>query len=254
MSGRTVKSFMALVWVLWIAGLLTVLIMNLQSRTNFQSSWIVLPTPSPAPPSVSPPPEANVKPRMIWEVNPSELSDLLTSLGIVVGGLWAYFKFFKGRTFRTRLEPKITAKIVNQGNTKILIASMELTNIGFTVVYLNPLTSIDVYVINPVTPTELSSVKLGDSPRTFPVFENHSWIEPEETIRDEIMLRLPNADNVSYQLKLVIRSENRSIVKRWKSWRKRRRLGGKWSSSCVAQKESAELKNLRRLSHDYGRH
>jgi len=245
---------MILVWMLWIGGLLVVLITNLQSRTNVRPPVLVLPTPSPAPPSASPRAEANVKPRMIWEVNPSELSDLLTSLGIVVGGLWAYFKFFKGRTFRTRLEPKITAKIVNQGNTKILIASMELTNIGLTVVYLNPLTSIDVYVINLVPPTKLSSVKLGDSPRTFPVFEHHSWIEPEETIRDEIMLRLPNADDISYQLQLVVRSENRSIVKRWESWRKRRRLGGKWSSSCVAQKEAAELKNLRRLSHDYGRH
>ncbi|MEN3329171.1 MAG: hypothetical protein V7638_3978 [Acidobacteriota bacterium] len=254
MSGRTVKSLMAIVWLLWFAGLLVVLIANLQSRTNLQPPLIVLPTPTPAPSSVFPPPDANVNPRMMWEVNPSELSDLLTSLGIVLGGLWAYFKFFKGRTFHRRLEPKITAKIVDQGNTKILIASMELTNIGLTVVYLNPLTSIDVYVINLRTPTDLSSVRLGHTPRSFRVFKNHSWIEPEETIRDEMMLRLPNGDNVSYQLKLVVRSENRSIVKRWKSWRKRRRLGGKWSSSCVAQKEPAEPKNLRRLSHDYGRH
>jgi hypothetical protein len=254
MSGRTVKTLMVLVWALWFAGLLAVLIANVQSRTNFQPPTIVLPTPSPASPSVSPPPAANVKPRMIWEVNPSELADIMTSLGILVGGLWAYFKFFKGRTFHTRLEPKITAKIVDQGNTKILIVSMELTNIGLTVVYLNPLTSIDVYAANLVTPTDLSGVRWGNTPRSFRVFKNHSWIEPEETIRDEMMLRLSNADNIGYQLKLVVRSENRSIIRRWESWRKRRRLGGKWSSSCIPQEERTEPKDLRRLSHDYGRH
>jgi hypothetical protein len=34
------------------------------------------------------------------------LQKLFTIAAIVVGGIWAYFNFFKGRTYRMRLEPE----------------------------------------------------------------------------------------------------------------------------------------------------
>lgn len=246
MGARFVKNILRIVWVVWLAGILIVVIANLKTRGDPQLPILVLkPTPLLAPsnvpePTISPSPPNTAQPRMLWELNTSELKDLITSVGIVLGGLWAYFKFFRGRVFHARLEPKVTATIVDQGDSKNLIVSMELNNVGLGVVYLSSLTSIDVYETNLATSTQLTGIKWGDSPKTFRAFANHSWIEPEETVRDEIMIRLANADDISHRLVLVVRSENRSIRKRWTSWQKRQTLGGKWSSTCVARKESAQ--------------
>src|SRR5262245_7455367 len=35
-----------------------------------------------------------------------------TILGIVVAGIWAYYNYFRGRTYRPRLEPEITATLL----------------------------------------------------------------------------------------------------------------------------------------------
>ena len=37
-----------------------------------------------------------------------------------------------------------------------------------------------------------------------PVFENHEWIEPGETIKDQLLLKLPTVESGALKLKLRI--------------------------------------------------
>jgi hypothetical protein len=39
------------------------------------------------------------------------------ALAIIVAGIWAYFKFIKGRVFKARLEPSIDGTVINRTNT-----------------------------------------------------------------------------------------------------------------------------------------
>jgi hypothetical protein len=252
-NGRYVRNIVLLVGLIWLAGISAVIIANLNTSGAPQIPIPVLkPTPSPTPnektsPELtgSPSPGVNAKPRMIWQVNTSEVKDLATVLGILLGGFWAYFKFFKGRTFKARLEPRVTGKIIDQGNISTLIVSMEIKNVGLGVVYLSDLTSIDVYETDLETSAKPTKAKWGRSPKTYRAFAEHSWIEPEETVRDEILLRLPGVATKGYRVDLVVRSENRSLPERWTSWQTRRRMGGHWSSTSVSQKEPAEEESLK---------
>jgi hypothetical protein len=40
------------------------------------------------------------------------LANVSQSLALIGGGVWAYFKFVKGRTFQDRLTPTVSGKIV----------------------------------------------------------------------------------------------------------------------------------------------
>ena len=41
------------------------------------------------------------------------LANLTQSLALIAGGVWAYFKFVKGRTFQDRLTPTVSGKFVS---------------------------------------------------------------------------------------------------------------------------------------------
>ena len=40
------------------------------------------------------------------------LTNVIQSLALVAGGVWAYFKFTKGRTFQDRLTPTVSGRVV----------------------------------------------------------------------------------------------------------------------------------------------
>ena len=47
-------------------------------------------------------------------------ANVTQSLALIAGGVWAYFKFAKGRTFQDRLIPTVNAKIVMIDGTVFL--------------------------------------------------------------------------------------------------------------------------------------
>lgn len=59
------------------------------------------------------------------------MSKLLSSLILVVGAVFSYYRFFKGRTFSERIEIKIQAKVFDYNSDgKIHTIDLELENIG----------------------------------------------------------------------------------------------------------------------------
>src|SRR5438876_8486600 len=69
----------------------------------------------------------------------TELSEILAALestfvilGVTIGGLWAYYVHIRGRVYRTRLEPKVTGRLVRKGNTVWVAARAQLRNVGLS--------------------------------------------------------------------------------------------------------------------------
>src|SRR5678815_2323795 len=54
------------------------------------------------------------------------------SLALIAGGVWAYFKFAKGRTFEERLNTAVSGKLVPIDGAVFLIVAIRLQNVGLS--------------------------------------------------------------------------------------------------------------------------
>jgi hypothetical protein len=113
--------------------------------------------PSPASPSVEPSPTASTSATasqspvaaqtMPVSATPTNLEStskitgiiesVLKDVALIVGGLFAYWKFFMGRTFQPRLEPSVSASARVEENQTSLSVVCKLKNVGLSRVDLD---------------------------------------------------------------------------------------------------------------------
>lgn len=153
------------------------------------------------------------------------LASLAQALAIVVGGLWAYFKFLRGRTFASRAELAVAAAPL-PGERPALKVTATLKNAGLSKL---PLRTQAVLLFGvSARPTEENSTatverKIGKARK---IFAAHGWVEAGETIADELVLLLPERDGL-----LAWRVECRV-------YERRRAEGGlRWTASVVVPGE-----------------
>src|SRR2546429_3204710 len=60
------------------------------------------------------------------------LKNVATIIAFGAGAVWAYFNFFKGRTYRSRLEPKVSGKLISRNGANYLIVTAQLKNVGLS--------------------------------------------------------------------------------------------------------------------------
>src|SRR5580700_3460648 len=60
------------------------------------------------------------------------IKTITETLAIAIGGLWAYYKFFKGRTFRPRLELSVEGKAWNEKHVTHLRTFAQIKNVGLS--------------------------------------------------------------------------------------------------------------------------
>jgi hypothetical protein len=132
------------------------------------------------------------------------ISSSLTATAVVVGGIWAYFKFVKGRTYRPRLDVTILGQWREVGGMHFLWVRVVVKNIGASVVeLLQKGTGLRLSILapeqpEPPAPTTWSSLKV------FAILGRHDWVEPGETVSDDILLSLgPGPQLVLAETRLV---------------------------------------------------
>lgn len=197
------------------------------------STEVLVPAPA-ATPSPAPTPSVTT-PSLPWYYDVTKLKDFVTALGILIGGLFAYFKFFKGRTFKPRLELSVSGKVIHDEGVKLLATALGIKNTGLSVVFINKeLTRLEVYLHKPLSGSGKNIEWLRTDPPTR-AFSAHGWVEPGETINDHLVVKLPDDDYLIYRIELVVRSRWPSLPDKLKAWKKRRRLGGKWRGNYVVE-------------------
>jgi hypothetical protein len=129
----------------------------------------------------------------------------LTSVAILAGGVWAYYNFFKGRVYRTRLEPTASGRLVSDGESTYLIATVTLKNAGLSKVDLHQEGS-GLRVFACATGPAVTDARDVEWERigTFPIFADHRWIEPGEMISEDRMIAVPGKGHVAFLLELRI--------------------------------------------------
>ena len=121
----------------------------------------------------------------------------LTIIGVCVSAFWTYYKFFHARTFQDRLELEITGEIVQKSNLYYLLVEYSLKNIGLTKTDIKEAGSY-LTVVFPLLATNLSGKKLkqvdwdSENKNTINVFLRQPYIEPNETIKEQVLYLIPD--------------------------------------------------------------
>ena len=111
-----------------------------------------------------------------------------TLIGLAAAGVWGYFNFIKSRTYFPRLEMTASGDIRQRNGRQYLVPRITLSNIGKSKVRLIESGSgYRVWIARGATDDTGALVWLGGKP-VYDLFIHHKWIEPGETIFDELNL------------------------------------------------------------------
>jgi len=118
------------------------------------------------------------------------IGTIITSLAVIVGGIWAYFKFAKGRTLRPKLAIDVSGQWLRKNRKHWLHARITVENIGTSKVTITQKgTYIEVKVLAASQPSPPDYAK-WKSVGEYEILDDHRWIEPGETVSDDLMLNL----------------------------------------------------------------
>lgn len=127
-------------------------------------------------------------------------------VALLIGGAWAYLNYVRGRTFKKRLELKISAKQLRSKAGPLLSGAVQMKNVGLSKFPIQQKgTAIIFSDLRPspgaTRPTEMTEEVVG----VREVFKDHAWIEPGETIGEDFLLQLPESeDRIAMKLELRV--------------------------------------------------
>ena len=165
----------------------------------------------------------------------SLIDTALKIVALVVGGLFAYWKFFMGRTFHPRLEPTVTASARTEDGQVFLKVSCKVKNVGLSSVDLDKdLSIIEVFLQDLAVTTYPAEVAWRkESDLWANVFTSHGWIEGGETIEDAHLFVFPYVQNRTCRVELQVFRAQRSLSERLREWRRRRKGPNAWAHHAV---------------------
>jgi hypothetical protein len=154
----------------------------------------------------------------------SVANEIVTSTAIIVGGVWTYFKFIKGRTFAHRAELDISASFVSNNANLYLSISVVFKNTGSSQLPLNP----DMKVIRLFRMSDNShgGIHAADWERisTVSILDQHDWLEAQETVSDTLIYCLSSSDKTGhgvFQIEALVAAPRRLITRKGTQWQSR---------------------------------
>jgi hypothetical protein len=154
---------------------------------------------------------------MSWIVNVlrtltlGDFDSLVKILAIVLAGIGAYYKFFKGRVHVSRLEPKISGSVVCKDGISYLLVTASVRNIGLSKVEItHDVSGFRVTSHKPMPNITAPQIVYWRDPAVFDVFVDDPWIEPGEAVEEQHLVAIPNceAEHFAFNLELRIVSKN----------------------------------------------
>lgn len=136
-------------------------------------------------------------------------ASLTQTLALIAGGVWAYFKFAKGRTFRDRLNPAVGGKLVSIDGSVFLMVTIRFQNVGLSrIAFDQDVSSLAVFEFVPSQTDVLLSVE-NNRLATVRVFrDTDRYIEPNEIIERQTLIALPHVSVIGYQLEFEVFSDS----------------------------------------------
>jgi len=134
------------------------------------------------------------------------IQKILTILAILIGAIWTYFNYFRGRTYRPRLENDVCGNVIQIDNSLLLNVKIKIKNVGLSKIDIKQKGS-GLRIIALKKPSEVKKVVKYEGTRlkTVPIFQDHGWIEPNEPITDVHTFLLPNNDyfGLKFEVRII---------------------------------------------------
>jgi len=112
----------------------------------------------------------------------------VTAIAVVVGAVWAYYRFIRDRTYRPRLDVSMACERHRVREQRLLLARVRVKNIGASnVELLQEGTGLRISTLG-ATPEHAPVTWTSRTVR--PLLEQHQWIEPGETVSDDVLVRI----------------------------------------------------------------
>jgi hypothetical protein len=131
---------------------------------------------------------------------------LVQALAILIGGVWAYYEFVRGRRFASRAEVRVDGKLLAAEGTRGIRVAATLHNPGETRIPIRAPSVTAQTVPRASWGRAFEWQEVGLSP----IFNEHAWIEARETITDEALIPLPESDEafdgdlLAYRVECVV--------------------------------------------------
>jgi hypothetical protein len=126
-------------------------------------------------------------------------------LAFIAGGVWAYFKFVKERTFEERLAPFVDGRLAVIDGKVFLVITTQIKNVGLSQITFDK--RVSALKVFEYAPTEDSEVVIVADKRltSFPAFaEKDRCLEPNETIQTQQLIAIPGSLKLAYRLELEV--------------------------------------------------
>jgi hypothetical protein len=156
----------------------------------------------------------------IWE----NAEHVATILGIGAAGVWGYFNFIKSRTYHPRMEMTVSGEIRQSGEHQYLVPRVTLKNIGNSKIALVQQGSGYRVSVAAEPSVDVREAEWARASKVYSMFENHHWIEPGESIFDEVRLIPLSRTSIAAKIEARLVAE----VKRFP-----RRKTTEWNSAAI---------------------
>jgi hypothetical protein len=152
-----------------------------------------------------------------------DITKLLTSLGIVIGGFWVYLNTCRGRLYRHRLELIVSTNTIRRDDVIYISVSFSLKNVGLSGVAIRRRGTCCSVKRHQAMCDLIRVIKWENEIELylFRIFEDHKWVEPSETIYDNAVIPLSTDQSTSdlYCFGARVISDSRE--------------SSQWKASCV---------------------
>jgi hypothetical protein len=147
---------------------------------------------------------------------------VIQSLAIIAGGIWAFFKFRKSRTFQESLVPGVVGRFAAIDSRNYLIINTQVKNVGTSRVSFSQASALIIFEYLPSQGQDIHTVA-DQRITSFDIFEDEEqFIEPNEIMERTRFIAIPSPLSLGYRLEVEVISSS----------------GFTWRSSTIIDKSS----------------
>lgn len=144
--------------------------------------------------------------------SPDLLQAVVTTAAIIIGAVWAYYKFAKGRTFRSSLETDIVGEAMREGGAIYLISTLTVKNIGVSKVDIKHRHTVLRVLAARVDPdaAAFEAIEFEHLDTRF-ALEFHSHLEPGEMATETHFFRIADSGQIAFKLEAYAASDKNDL-------------------------------------------
>jgi hypothetical protein len=163
------------------------------------------------------------------------VTNVTTTIALVFGGVWTYFRFLRGRTFSPRLEIAIEGTVSDFGDAACIRVGVKVRNVGLSRIAIAQKGTGILFSTYPKDHYRaVTHQAIWGNCTAFPLLENHDSIEPQEEVNEVVLIAVSTQGVIAWKLEALLFSPKRAFRERVL-----------WSASAIVFNQRDEIAGAR---------